>query len=808
MRRPEILSPAGDLDCVRAAVENGADAVYFGTTHHNARARATNFALEELPDLCSFLRLRGVKAYVAFNTLLFSNELDEAVRILETILAAGPDALILQDLGVARLVREMAPDVPLHASTQTTTTCAEQIRILRDLGFSRVILARELSIPEIRRIREESDLDLEVFVHGALCVAYSGQCLTSEALGGRSANRGACAQACRMPYDLIVDGERRDLGDRRYLLSPQDLAAYSLVPALIDAGVSCFKIEGRLKTPEYVAATTAAYRKAVDMAAARFSREEILALHQVFSRGLSHGFLSGINHQTLVPGLSPKKRGPFLGTVQRVRGRSAVELQLENPVKPGDGVVFDLGRPEEPEPGGRVYEVRRSGARVSAADRPEVVELAFGDIDLSRVVPGVRLWKTDDPALSRKLRATFDRTRRFVPVDATVEGCAGAPLRLTLSDGARCVAVDSFEPLQEARTRPLTSAYLRAHIGRLGGTPFQLRNLEVRLQGRVLLPVSQINNLRRRASAELEQARRAPPGYAVGPVDLSRWRGSAPPEPGGPILAVLCRSLDQVEAALDEGIEWVQCDFEDIKKYRDAAAAVHARGRRILIAPPRVLKPGEAGILASIARAGADGVLIRSLGHLGPFAGMNRVGDHSLNISNEIAARWYIEQGLTRFVPSFDLNFKELAALLERIPPSWCEIVIHQHMPMFHNEHCVFAAVLSNGTDATNCGRPCDRHRLALRDWAGHDHPVKADVGCRNTVFNAVPQSAAPYLSQLLRLGARRFRIDLLEHTAAETRRLIRSYRDALEGRRDGATLWGELRASNIFGVTRGPLRG
>ena len=232
--RPEVLAPAGDMDCVRAAVENGADAVYFGIQKWNARARATNFALEELPDLFSFLHLRGVKGFVTFNTLVFSNELEEAQRTLEKIVAAGPDAFILQDLGIARLLREMAPDVPLHASTQTTTTSPEQMELLQELGFSRVVLARELSIPEIRKIKDATSMELEVFAHGALCVAYSGQCLTSEALGGRSANRGACAQACRLPYDLIVDGKTKELGDKKYLISPLDLAAYELVPELMD----------------------------------------------------------------------------------------------------------------------------------------------------------------------------------------------------------------------------------------------------------------------------------------------------------------------------------------------------------------------------------------------------------------------------------------------------------------------------------------------------------------------------------------------------------------------------------------------
>src|SRR5262245_3328020 len=334
--RPEVLAPAGDMECARAAVACGADAVYFGLSKFNARARADNFTVESLPEFLSFLHVHGVRGYVAFNTLVFSDELDEAARILERVIDARPDALILQDFGIARLARAISPDIELHASTQTTTTCAEAMPALEELGFSRVILARELTLKDIRKIAAETRMPLEVFVHGALCVAYSGQCLTSEALGGRSANRGACAQACRLPYDLIVDGKTFDLGERKYLLSPQDLAAFDIVPELIDPGVRSFKNGGSLKTPEYVAATTRAYRKAVDEAwagrPATWSRDEVLELQQVFSRGLSHGFLGGIDHQVLVPALSPKKRGPFLGRVNSIRA-GRVGLTLENPLR-------------------------------------------------------------------------------------------------------------------------------------------------------------------------------------------------------------------------------------------------------------------------------------------------------------------------------------------------------------------------------------------------------------------------------------------------------------------------------------------
>jgi putative protease len=795
-----VLAPAGDLDCVRAAVENGADAVYFGVTKFNARARARNFAVEELPDLLSMLRLRGVRGYVTFNTLVFSNELDEAEKLLERIVAAGPDALLLQDLGVARLVREMAPGLPLHASTQTTTTCAEQMDLLRELGFERVVLARELSIAEIRKIRAESDMPLEVFAHGALCVAYSGQCLTSEALGGRSANRGACAQACRLPYDLIVDGSPRDLGERKYLISPQDLDAHALVPELLDLVVS-LKIEGRLKTPEYVAATVRTYRKAVDLAAeATYSREEELALQQVFSRGFSPGFLSGVDHQRLVRGLSPKKRGVFLGTVSAVSG-DRVAIALQAPLKPGDGVVFDYGKPEDDEPGGRVTHVWRDGRRVEAADAPDAAEFAVHDCPLPE--PGWRVWKTSDPALSRELRATFEKTGPRVPVDAVAEE-AGGNLRVTLSDGARQVVAEAG-PLQEARNRPLTAEVLREQLGRLGTTPFELRGLETRL-GNVMLPVSRLNELRRRLAEDLVAARRANPGHELRPGALSRLRAT-PSRTEPPLeLVVLARSLVQLEAALGEGAREVECDFEDIRRYRDAVELARGKSAAIFLAPPRIHKPGEAGILKNLLGAGADGVLVRSTAHLDFFKGVRRIGDYSLNAANELSVGLLLARGLERLVPSYDLNWEQLQALIARVDPGRLEVTAHQHMPMFHMEHCVFAAELSKGKDATDCGRPCDRHALRMRDWSGREHPLRADVGCRNTIYNAVPQSASAYVRKMSDLGVRRFRVELLQEKSDEVRRLVRGYRDVLEGRADGQALWRELRASSVLGVTRGPL--
>src|SRR4051812_24024754 len=341
LKRPELLAPAGDWECVRAAVENGADAIYFGLERFNARMRAKNFTQSDLPALMEFLHRRGVRGYVTFNTLVFANELAEAEDYLRTIIAAGVDAAIVQDIGVCRMIRELSPDFPIHCSTQMTITSGAGVDFARELGAQLVVLARENSLAEIEKIRaaqsgQPAAMPLEVFVHGALCVAYSGQCLTSESLGGRSANRGECAQACRLPYDLIADGEKVDLGDRRYLLSPQDLAGIDVLPELVRAGVASLKIEGRLKSPEYVASITRVYRQALDRVVGGALRPDGNAsadhrgvkplphyeLQMAFSRGLYTGWFRGIHNQELAHARFGTKRGVFLGEIAEVAHES------------------------------------------------------------------------------------------------------------------------------------------------------------------------------------------------------------------------------------------------------------------------------------------------------------------------------------------------------------------------------------------------------------------------------------------------------------------------------------------------------
>jgi putative protease len=817
-------------------VENGADAVYFGLERFNARMRAHNFTAADLPKLMAFLHRRGVRGYVTFNTLVFADELASAADYLRPIITAGVDAAIVQDIGICRLIRQLSPDFPIHGSTQMTITSAAGVAFARDLGAELVVLARENSLSDIAKIQEATkqagtNLPLEVFAHGALCVAYSGQCLTSESLGGRSANRGECAQACRMPYDLIADGRKVDLGDRRYLLSPRDLAGIDVIPELIQNGVTSLKIEGRLKSAEYVASITRIYRQAVDKAMetlssspaiespAKLSSPDRYELEMSFSRGLYTGWFGGTNNRELVHARFGTKRGVFLGEISKVSSES-VSLRLVAPVKLGDGVVFDAGRPEEREEGGRVYAVQLHASEATLG-------FGRGDIDFRRVKPGQLLWKTNDPALDRNVRQTFEgdkiRFQRFI--DLEVHGHAGAALTVIADDrDGHVVRMSSQIELTPALAQPLSTERLREQLGRLGGTPFKLGALISRLDGAVMLPVSELNRLRRDIVAELEKLRAQPKRWALTAGSSEFDRRKAEPQvtanssSNDPELILVVRSMAQLEASLRcTGAETIYCEFENPKIYREAVRLfrednarrdpTEASRRSIWVVPPRIFKPGEEWILKQVRSSDADGYLVRNYDHLAFFASDRKRGDFSLNVANPLTAEYFIKHcGLERVTASYDLNVAQLEALLASTPPAWLELTLHQHMPMFHMEHCVFCAFLSDGKDYRDCGRPCDSHQVKLRDRVGADLPLKADAGCRNTVFNNRAQTGAEYLDRFLAHGARHFRVEFVDESADEVLRIAKCYHQLLRGELRGSDLWREFKFINQIGVTRGQL--
>ena len=817
--KPEIMSPAGYWPQLRAAIEAGADAVYFGLKHFTARAKV-GFSLEELPEAMAALHGRGVKGYVTFNTLVFDHELDAAARAIGAIAEAGADAIIVQDLGVLKLARRIAPGLPLHGSTQMSVTSADGVRLAQELGATRVTLARELSLAEVRRIGEElaggsaCPTELEIFVHGALCVAYSGQCLSSEAWGGRSANRGQCAQACRLPYEMVVDGAVAPLGDARYLLSPGDLNALRQIPEIVAMGIAAIKIEGRYKDAAYVALATRAYRQAVDQV--HVSAVEELQLEQVYSRGSGPFFLTGTNHQAVVKGRAPRHRGVQMGRVAGVTFDAVmVEPSPANslaPLKPGDGVVFDAAAwssPQEDEEGGRVYQ---------AAARDGVIELRFGNgvVNTRRIRAGDLVWRTHDPNVDKAARAYLDPAApvRKQAVRVRVTARVGAPLETEWMVGDLRVAMRSDGPLGMARERALTVEYLTAQLGRLGNTAYELAGVELDVEGSPFAPSSMLNELRRRAVEELGrvQARKVErASWPAFPAEAPRPKKETSQEsrPGGLLhLHLLVRTAEQLDAAIALRPASITLDYLDLYGLRPSLERIRSVGLAARVASPRVLKPGERKVVDFLLGCGCP-ILVRPAGLLHALRGREHaalIGDFSLNAANAVAAEELLALGLDMLTPAHDLNAAQVAELARNAGAERIEVVAYQHLPVFHTEHCVFCRFLSTGTSYLDCGRPCEKHRVELRDTAGRAHPVMADVGCRNTVFGAEAQHAGAHLEAWRAAGIEHFRLEFAHESAAQVAGVTGAFAEALNGRCSPRELAARLQRLSPEGITEGSL--
>lgn len=856
IRAPEVLAPAGDESALRAALAAGADAVYFGLCEgFNARARAGNFSLATLADTVAQIHRAGARAYLALNTLLFEGELEFVERVVRRAAETGVDALIVQDPALALVARAVCPALEVHASTQMTISSPEGARFAESLGVTRVVVPRELSVAEIETFARGTSLELEVFIHGALCVAWSGQCLTSATWSGRSANRGQCAQSCRLPYDLVVDGKTRELGDVKYLLSPKDLAGVRAVADLARIGVHGLKIEGRQKNAQYVLTATETYRRMVDALAdghaVAGTGRDVLRASLSYTRGFSDGFLGGSDHQTLVEGRFPKHRGVYLGRVARVVANTVVverdplgrpwtgALAADNTrsapsgepsaalsgfggasdassgpradsieLRAGLGVVFDAGDPEDTtEPGGPIF-------RVDA--NPRGWTLAFGTPgpDLERVAPGQRVWASGDPALARETERAVGAAEPAgrVRVELVLRGSAGAPLVVDATAKHATASAMSRTPLALATGAGLDEALVREKLASFGGTPLALGALDLsQLPAGLHLPVSELKTLRRALVDELvPQIERGAPRAVRETSVLAELRARVAPRtpPSADTeLVALCRNLEQLEAAIAARVREVELDWMELVGLGHAVTRARAAGLRVVLATVRVQKPGEEGYDRRFAALEPDGVLVRHWGALVHFhehgsRSLALHGDFSLNVTNSITAAELFARGLHTLTPSHDLDRTQLGALLDASDPARYTVVLQHRIPTFHTEHCVYAHLLSHGRDFRTCGRPCEEHAVALRDTSGREHPVIVDVGCRNTVFNSEMQSSAELAAELVSRGVRRFRVEFVRETRGEAAAVLEAYRELLAGRIPPRAALERASASSRVGVS------
>jgi putative protease len=794
----ELLLPVGDKDSFLAAIHNGADAIYVGMPGFNARGRSKDHDFEKLAEMIDMAHLYGVKVHVAMNILIFEDELERASNQLKKLLPLGPDALIIQDLGLARLVRAMAPTQVIHGSTQMTVTNADAIAMLEDLDIKRFVLGRENSLPEIRAIKERTSRELEVFVHGALCVAYSGQCFTSESIGGRSANRGQCAQSCRFGYEMIVDGKKHDLKGKSFLVSPKDLMGIEEVPALMEIGVESFKVEGRLKGPEYVATAARTYKQAMNG-----SSYDSDALALTYSRGFFSGWLHGVDHQSLVDGEFNAHRGLEIGSVLSHK-KGKLTIKSNKALEAGMGLYI-------PDFGAKIYSAKEI--------KKETWELQFDrSVRLDDLKTGERVFLNSDPQIEKATkRSVTDREeKKRIPVTITISATVGETLSLKITDDQQnTVEVKDNDLLTEANT-PISLEAIKKEITALGTTVYRATDVLNEIKGNPFIPNQKLKRLRQDAIAALNELRTKRPTKAFALFPLPSKKAVA--TSASPKLNILLRNKEQVEALVSflpklktaHLIGMVILDFEFGRDYQASIHLLRSAQLQIAIATTRILKPGEYHNLNLLMRLTPDAILVRNLGAFHYLKEKNfpglLLGDFSLNVANSLSADYLFKKGLHSLTPSYDLNQAQLLSLLEHSETKNFELTIHQYMPSFHMEHCVFAAFLSTGSSFKDCGKPCEDHKVELVDQFGHAHFLKADHECRNTMYNATPQSASKLLPMAQKHGVSHFRFEALEESSLELERKIQLYLDFFSGQIEMPELESCLGVLESYGLGSGQL--
>ena len=807
LRKPELLAPAGTWESLVAAVENGADAVYLGGTLFSARQSAGNFDQEEIERAVYFAHVRGVKIYVTVNILLDEQELPQAVRFLHFLQSCGADAAIVQDLGLAGLARQVIPEFPVHASTQMTIHNLPAARLLKDSGINRVVLARELPLNEISEIVRRSGLEVEVFVHGALCVCYSGQCLMSSMIGGRSGNRGRCAQPCRLKYAL-VDTAGRPLANPaqtgEYLLSPRDLNMSGHLPDLVKAGITALKIEGRMKRPEYVATVVRIYRELLDRAVSggdySINPEDARQLAQIFNREFTTGYFYGRPGRELMSWKRPNNRGVRLGRVKGFdRNSRLAEVILESPLRVGDGIevwVSDGGRAV-----GKVNRIMLGGRPVERAPGKAVVQL---DIN-GRVFPGDRVFKTHDADLIERARASFTSPKEVkkIPLAFTVTARIGEPLRVLVQDPAGFTGeAVTVSPVTEAVNRPLTFAYLEKQLDRLGNTPFGLGSLDCQLDGQVMAPVSELNEARREALAQLEIRRAAGSRNKALPEEvfnrrlaqtLGRDLAAGSVYATRTVLSVSVGDLPSLRAAVKAGAGEVQFGGEQFRSkpllslddIRAGSEACRASGVRFILSSPRIMREQEledfCRLLEGASDSWLDGLLTGNLGLIRKareITGVPVFADFPLPIFNHAAALFLKEAGVNRLTLSPELTMEQVRRLVPLLPlPT--EAVVHGALPLMVTEYCAPGSLLRDGE--MSCSGACHSLTCGLKDRKGVIFPVETDRYCRMHIFNSRDLCVIEDLAALRGIGVAVLRIEATRQGPDYVRDVVKSYHSALD---------------------------
>lgn len=715
-RRIELLAPAGDFASLKAAIASGADAVYLGGNAFSARAFAKNFDRDELQEAVRYAHLRNVKVHVTCNILYRDDELPELLDYIDFLYKIQVDAILIQDIGLLKLVRKMYPDLEVHVSTQMTCTSLAAVRYFEDLGVSRVVLAREESIENITHIAKNTPLEIEVFAHGAICVAYSGQCLMSSMIGKRSGNRGACAQPCRLPYQLKEDG--KILNEKpQYMISPRDLCTIDHIDELIESGITSLKIEGRMKKPEYVAAVVSSYRKAIDhyydhhQPAA--DEQDMTDMKQMFNRHYTSGY--AFHDHKIVDGDFPGNRGMPAGEVIGYQsGKKRVRVRLTHTLKQGDSVLFtaiDQGRP--------INKMYINDRLVNHADPGDIAEIEFNE-----PVKNGEVRKTVSADLIHHLDQKISSHHNYRTIDFEVYAYLGAPLTLIAHSDHHDAEVTLGDAIAEASHSETSPERITQQLAKLGSSIYQMGDVQIYASEHINIPISLLNQARRNVISQLDKS------FAEEIIHHDKRKEvhceSVTSHHPARYIAVV-RTLRQLDEALDQ---MPDVYFYNDEGYEEACRIYEKHHQDVRIYLPRITMDDE---LKALEKKYHDvhHFIVNDYGAYRLFQSEDVIIGTGLNVFNHLSAASFKES----VIASYECDEKAIQTMI----PYNQEIIlpIYGRMENMISEHCVISQYYYQ-KKVPHCNK-CKGHSYELVDRRHVSFPVFTDDSCRNHILNSVP---------------------------------------------------------------------
>ncbi len=772
MSNIELLAPVGSFDALRAAVSNGANAVYLGGKSFGARASANNFDIEEMKQAVEYAHIRDVKVYVTVNTLVKESEINYFLKYINFLYNIDVDALILQDLGMTKLVKEHFPDFEIHASTQMVAHSLEDVKYLEKLGFKRVVLARELEISEIEYISKNSSVDIEVFVHGALCVCYSGQCLMSSMIGGRSGNRGRCAQPCRKVYDLIDKSNSSKVKlDDQYLLSPRDLNTIEDLDKIIDTGVLSLKIEGRMKRAEYVATVVGSYREALDYYLTnknlKVKKDTVDNLYSIFNRKFTKGYILEKSGKEIMNPEKPNNTGLYIGKVIDVdKRRNKITLKLENTLKKGDGLSIG---------GGNVGRLLKNDDILTEAYEGDTIQLDFN----IPIQIGQEVYKTLDSELLDRARRTYENEVEIkkIPIKGKIIlNLDEYPSLLIKDNDDNKVKVVGSKKVEEAIKVAISDEKIETQLSKLGNTPYELESILIEKDENISMPVSILNEIRRDAVEKLNVKRKNLNKRKISKIDIED-KEELDKDVRDTKVNVKIRKMSQLRKIVDLNINTIY--YEDIDTLKDAMNLCKEHNKNIVYCPPRILRNNQYNILDEAINMGIDGFLVSNIGMINKLSDYNMYADYYLNVFNSKTIQQLQNNNIKSVSLSPELNIHEIKEILNYVDIE-TESIVYSRIPLMITEYCPMGVLIRDCNKDKRCGT-CNQSKYLLKDEKGQEFPVAQDKFCRSIIYNSKILCMIDHLEEIYNSGISTFRLEFTFEEEDFIRQIVKAYIDIID---------------------------